>query len=335
MSKKITPPVKETKKKGSPWLWALIAVAVLLAALVLLDVIGAAVSIHGWSHPEKKTVESLPSDYGLDYYSFELETENGVIWGWKIAAQTPVPPDAEEWIYTTEYSDKTVVVASNYDSNRENYDLGGLDYAVDLCSAGYNVFLFDWTGSGSSDGTKNVFTLDKAEELKAVVRYAAEETKSSFLAVQGVGFSCYPAAVAAAECDEVDGLILDSSYETFESVFYGRFSDWSGVDLAPFRSTVKGLFPLLTGVKTEGLTLADPVNTLNGKHVLFIQGENDELFGSDDAEHLSKLAAVDNETTFWLVAGAGHLRARAFDAEGYLKKVSDFLESAYKDGHAA
>ena len=128
---------------------------------------------------------------------------------------------------------------------------------------------------------------------------------------------------------------LDSCYENFESVFYGRFSDWSGVDFAPFRSTVKGLFPLLTGVKTEGLTLADPVNALNGKHVLFIQGEDDELFGSADAEHLSKLAAVDNEISFWKVAGTGHLRARAFDGEGYLKKVSDFLEAAYKDGHAA
>ncbi len=334
MSKKSTSPAKETKKK-SPWITVLIALAVLLIALILLDVIGASVSIYGWAHPEKKTPESFPSDYGLDYYSFELETDGGVIWGWKIAAQTPVPPDAEEWVYTTEYSDKTVVIASNYDSSRENFDLGGLDYAVDLCSAGYNVFLFDWTGSGSSDGTKNVFTLDKVEELKAVVRYAAEETKSSFLAVQGVGFSCYPAAVAAAECVEVDGLILDSCYEEFESVFYGRFPDWSGVDIAPFRSTVKALFPLLTGVKTEGLTLADPINALNGKHVLFIQGESDEVFGSSDAEHLSKLAAVDNETTVWMVAGAGHLRARAFDAEGYLKKVSGFLEDSYQADHAA
>lgn len=315
------------------WKWILWAVAGLLVALILLDLCVALFSIYGWIHPKKEKWNASPADYGLDYYTFEVETENGTVCGWKIAAQTPMDADAEEWVYATEYSDKTVVFAPNYDSNRELLDLGGLDYVAELCAAGYNVITFDWTGSGFSDGTTNVFALEKAEELKAVVRFAAEETKSSFLAVQGVGFGCYAAAVAAAECDEVDALILDSCYEDFSQVLYGNYENWTAWSFAPFRETVRFLFPLVSGVKVNDITLADPINALNGKDVFLIQGTADELFGSESAKHLKTLAEIDNNTELWLVNDAFHLRARAQDSEAYLQKVSQFLASAYGEDH--
>ncbi len=304
-----------------------------LIALVLLDFALAVSAIYGWIHPEKVRWESSPAAYGLDYYSFEIETEKGTVCGWKIAAQIPMDPNTEEWVYTTEYSDKTVVLASNYDSNREVWDVGGIDYIADLCAAGYNVITFDWTGSGYSEGRKNVFTLDKAEELKAVVSFAAEETKASFLAVQGIGFGCYPAAVAAAECEEVDGLILDSCYEDFEETFYGQFQTWSRLNFFPVKQTVRMLFPLLSGVAVNDVTLADPINALNGKAVLFIQGESDEIFGSADARHLLSLAQVDNDAELWSVPGANHLRARSYDSEAYLSRVSQFLTKVCDKEH--
>ncbi len=306
----------------------------ILALLLLLDLAVAVLSIHDWTHPEKVRWQSSPAEYGLDYYAFEIETENGMVRGWKIAAQTPMDADAEEWVYATEYSDKTVVLAPNYDSNRELLDIGGIDYMAELCAAGYNVITFDWTGSGFSDGKKNVFTLDKIEELKAVVDFAAKETGSSFLAVQGIGFGCYPAAVAAAECDEVDALILDSCYGSFNEMFYGNFGDWSAFDLAPVRGTVRLLFPLLSGVKVNEITLEDPVNAISGKDVFFIQGEADEIFGIAGAQHLQTLASVDNDSELWLLDGVTHLRARTYDGEAYLSKISAFLSEAYDADHA-
>ncbi len=314
--------------------WISLILTGILVLLLLLDLALAVGSIYSWTHPEKRQWESTPADYGLDYYAFEIETENGVLRGWKIAAQTPIAPDAEEWVYTTEYSDKTIVFSPNYDSNRELQDMGGIDYMAELCAAGYNVITFDWTGSGFSDGSKNVFTLDKAEELKAVVSFAAQETKASFIAVQGVGFGCYPAAVAAAECDEVDALLLDSCYEDFETMFFGGFEHWSALNIPPIKETVRLLFPAVSGIKTDEITLADPINRLNGKDVFFIQGEADELFGSADAQHLKTLAAVDNEAKLWLVSDALHLRTRTYDTETYFSKVSDFLTEAYDADHA-
>lgn len=315
--------------------WILGIVGGILVSLLLLDLAVAVFSIHDWTHPEKIRWESTPAEYGLDYYTFEIETENGTVCGWKIAAQTPMDVDAEEWVYATEYSDKTVILAPNYDSNRELQDLGGIDYMAELCAAGYNVITFDWTGSGFSDGKKNVFTLDKTEELKTVVDFAADETKASFIAVQGIGFGCYPATVAAAECDEVDALILDSCYENFDETFYGNFGDWSAFDLAPVKGTVRLLFPLLSGVNVNEISLKDPINAMNGKDIFFLQGASDEIFGTAGAQHLKTLAAVDNNAELWLLDDVTHLRARAYDSEAYLSKISDFLSKAYDQDHAA
>ncbi len=325
--------MKSSLSKKLKWIVGILCGALVL--LLLLDFAVAVFSIYDWIHPEKTRWQSTPAEYGLDYYVFEVETENGVVRGWKIAAQTPMDADTEEWVYTTEYSDKTVILAPNYDSNRELQDLGGIDYMAELCAAGYNVITFDWTGSGFSDGKKNVFTLDKTEELKAVVDFAAQETKSSFIAVQGIGFGCYPAAVATAECDEVDALILDSCYENFDEMFYGNFGDWSVFDLAPVKGTVRLLFPLLSGVDTNEISLADPINAMNGKDVFFIQGQADETFGISGAQHLKTLASVDNNAELWLLDGVTHLRARTYDGEAYLSKISAFLSDAYDVDHVA
>lgn len=333
------PPMKQktlSPAKQRVWKKVMITALVLLGIsvfLVLADLIAASVLIYNWTHPEKVVWDTSPAEYGLDYHAFELKTSNGTVYGWKIAAQQPIDDEAEEWVYTTEYSDKTVVLASNYDSNRQLNDLGGVDYMVELCAAGYNVITFDWTGSGFSDGKKNVFALDKTEELKEVIAFAAQETGADFIAVQGIGFGCYPAAAAAAECDAVDALILDSCYEDFSGVFYDNFGTWSPVNITPVRETVRILFPLFSGVDVDEITLADPINALSGKDVLFIQGEQDEIFGSADAQHLLALAQTDNDASLWLVSDVTHLRARSYDRETYFSKISQFLADAYEADH--
>ncbi len=324
---------KKPASVGKAVKWIVLIAVGLVLVLGILDVALALGTIHRWTHPEKTVWEISPAEHGLDYYTFEIETENGTVCGWKIAAQTPNSPDAEDWVYATEYSDKTLILAPNYDNNREITDLGGVAYLAELCATGYNIITFDWTGSGYSDGKTNVFTLDKVEELKAVVKFAAEETQASFLAVQGIGFSSYPVAMAAAECDEVDAVIFDSCYDNFESTLFSRFGDWSQWNIAPVRETVRGLFPLLSGIDLGEISLSRPIETMSGKYAYFIQGKSDEVFGSQDASRLSAIASKDNEAELWLLDDVGHLRAASYDSETYRGKITQFLEKAYNKTH--
>ncbi|MBQ1271891.1 MAG: hypothetical protein IIY12_00120 [Clostridia bacterium] len=330
--------MKKNKKPtavGKKILWIAIALVAVMLLLVLADVGIAYGEIHRWTHPEKTVWQTSPAEYGLDYYTFEIETENGTVCGWTIAAQQPNSPDADDWVYTTEYSDKTVILAPNYDNNREATDLGGGDYFVKLCSEGYNVITFDWTGTGFSDGEKNVFALDKVEELKAVVKFAAEETKASFLALQGVGFACYPAAMATAECEEVDALILDSCYDTFENAVLNRMEHWTKWNFFPVNNTIRGMFSAVSGVETETCSMTIPLQRLNKKSIYFVQGSADELFGSAHISSLSAVTMKNNQTEVWLLPDVGHLRAASYDSETYGNKMTDFLQKSYQTEHSA
>lgn len=321
------------KKSGVKKIVGLVSLILvgLLLLLVIADFAVAWGSIYRWIHPEKVSWAQNPSEFGLWYETFELETVNGTVYGWVMAAQEPVPEDAEEWIAPEGYSDKTLVMAPNYDGNREINDLGGADYFVDFCKEGYNVVTFDWTGSGHSEGDVNVFTVDKVAELNAVVEYAAKETGADYLAVQSVGFSCYPAAVVTAENKHVDALILDSSYKNLADVFFGNFGLWSALDVAPFRATVEWLFPLVSGVDLSEADLTGPLTKMKGKHLFFIQGEADEVFSSAEVQGMVSLAGRDgrNQASFWILPGGGHLRNRSYDAEAYFAKISDFLDKAF------
>ncbi len=326
---------KISRSLGKKIGWTALAVAVVFVLLAIANVGIAWGEIHRWIHPEKNHWETSPAEYGLDYYTFELDTQNGTVCGWTIAAQQPNDPDGEDWVYATEYSDKTVILASNYDDNREMTDLGGGDYFAQLCSAGYNVITFDWTGTGFSEGDENVFTLDKVEELKAVINFAAEETGASFLALQGVGFSCYPAAVAAAECESVDALILDSCYDTFENALFNCLGDWTNWDFFPVNKTIRTLFAGVSGVEIESVSMAIPLQKINGKRIFFVQGDSDERFGSRHISSLSAMTTKNNETEIWLLPNVGHLRAASFDRETYCNKMTEFLNKSYQTEYSA
>ena len=323
-----------TKKKMSPKKkWTLMVLSFLLGICLVLGIADLVVSwsvVHTLIHPEKIGWSDSPMSVRLSYDAFELETANGMVYGWVLPAQNPFDEDAEDWIPTEEYSDKTIVFAPNYDSCRDLMDMGGVEYFVEFCKAGYNVVTFDWTGSGYSDGDENAFLLDKTEELKAVVGYAEQTTEASFLAVQSIGFGCYPAAVATAECEAVDALILDSSYRNFSDVVFGNFGFWTAFDLAPVRATSQWLFSVITDIDVDAISMIDPINRMKGKDLFFIQGESDEVFGSAHIKDLVSLATLDkdNEASYWLATGTGHLRARSYDPETYFGKISDFLKQA-------
>ena len=328
----VTPPVpaKKSKTKRIVCISALVTAGLLIFAL-LADLILAWSLVHTWITPEKNGWTQAPTEVGIWHETFELDTVNGKVYGWVMAAQQPVDEDAEEWLPPEEYSDKTVVFASNYDNTRELLDLGGVDYFVDFCKEGYNVVTFDWTGSGLSEGDQNAFLLDKTEELRTVVNYALEKTDADFLAVQGIGFGCYPAAQITAEMAEVDALILDSCYDRFSDVLFGRFDAWAGAwDLAPIRATAEWLFPLMTDADPDECSLSRWISRMQGKYIFFIQGESDELFGVQPAKDLAALAALNsaNRVTSWLLPNVGHLRARTYDTETYFAKISAFLTQA-------
>lgn len=304
---------------------------VLVTAIVTFSVSFA--TLWRWSHPEKISWAaqsgSPMEEQGIRLYyeTFRIPTENGEVEGWILPAQLSADPD-NEVVAPDGYTSRTVVFASDYDSNRLLLpEVGGMDYYVDWCEAGYNVVVFDWTGSGRSEGSKNAFTLDKACELSAVTEHAAKTTGADFIVVQGFGFGCYAAAQVAAELDAVDALILDSSFTSFREAIFGNYTQWSNFDVFPFKQTTELLFPLVMGVKPDAIML-EPLKKISGKAVYVIHGEQNEMFPAAGAQMLFDAVKTSNIADIWIVPGATHLRTRSFDPETYFSKISVFLSVA-------
>ena len=324
-------PKKKSKTKKIILISSLVLVGLILIA-ALLNLIFSWNLIHTWITPEKSGWTQSPAAAGLWYETFELETPNGFVRGWIMKAQQPTSEEDDEIPAPKSYSDKTVIFAPNYDSTREVLDLGGVECFADFCAAGYNVVTFDWTGSGHSEGDENAFLLDKTEELQIVTDYAVSQTGADFVAIQSIGFACYPAACVTADTEAVDALILDSCYKDFSNVLYDQFDVWAGsYDLAPIRATVKWLFPILTDVDPASVSLTEPFSKMNGKYLFFIQGGSDEIFGVDGAKELCSLAGLSNKASSWILSGVGHVRARSYDAGTYFMKISEFLKKAQED----
>ena len=104
-----------TKKKISPKKkWTLMVLSFLLGICLVLGIADLVVSwsvVHTLIHPEKIGWSDSPMSVRLSYDAFELETANGMVYGWVLPAQDPFDEDAEDWIPTEEYSDKTIVFA--------------------------------------------------------------------------------------------------------------------------------------------------------------------------------------------------------------------------------
>lgn len=91
----------------------------------------------------------------------EIPTENGKISAWFIPAQKDKDSVSE--------SMQTVIVSHNYSDNREMNDISLLYTVKFLSRNGLNVVMFDYTGSGSSDGKGYSFgQKEETEELCAV-----------------------------------------------------------------------------------------------------------------------------------------------------------------------
>ena len=113
-------------------------VVILLLAILAVVVISA---YQGWSilHPEKKDIEAFSSNIVPEYrdISFKGADKNIILNG---------------WFFQSGSSDKTVIMAHSYGSNRLEFGMQTLDIIKDFLNKGYNVFTFDLRYSGKSGG---------------------------------------------------------------------------------------------------------------------------------------------------------------------------------------
>ena len=304
-----------------------VVVTLVVLIAVLLSIIVAAVV--GIVRPAKEPINTFPDELGLYYEFHEIQAPNGKkMAGWFIPSQPQNTGDVNEQAQTT-VSERTVVLSHSYKDNK-NMTLLNITYlARDLADAGYNVVMFDYSGSGSSEGEGYTFGTRETDELRCVLDYFEQEKNLHQFALAGWSFGAASALMEGADDSRVQVIIADSPYVDLYSTFRSDFSRWSGLPegFSPF---VRAGVEWFSGVDLYRDSPLSACSRMDGKTLLFIGGDSDEVFGSDSCQTLA--AAVDsskNSVEVWTVENCTHMEAWTIEEANYRNRVLHTLNVAY------
>jgi uncharacterized protein len=133
----------------------------------------------------------------LDYRQVSFNAKDGAkLDGWFVPCATRM-------------SDSTVIIVPGRSLTKDFL----LPYANVISSSGYNVFLFDPRGNGSSSGHKYSFGIEEANDVVGAVNYLRNNCPESSKYVFGFGVSEGASALiaAASRDDRFSGIVVDST----------------------------------------------------------------------------------------------------------------------------
>ena len=191
-------------------------------------------------------------------------------------------------------------IASDYDSIGPIYNRYGINFLV-----------VDYRGYGRSGGKPTASSLlsDAHTVFKEVRRWLENNNRVGLLIIMGRSLGSVPALeIASCHQDEIDGLILESSFAR--------------------------TLPLLRrlGVATDALGISEADGFANfgkireiGKPTLIIHGQKDEIIPPKDADILMANSGTQTKQLM-IAAGCGHNDILLGCGEAYFRTISNFVE---------
>lgn len=251
-------------------------------------------------------ITETPADYGMDYETLLLATEDGLrLHAW--------------WVPGT--SKDGIVMAPGYTDSMSII----LKYGPFLNQAGYNLLFFDPRGQSESEGDLYAFGAFQKLDIEAAMRHLREERDVENIALFGHSNGATAALITAADYPypDVFAVISDSAFANL------KLASQSPEYTDPF---LEALFPLYTLVANMrlGFDVFEMTNVLNVidrvSHVIFIHGTADEGITYNNSELLYELAQEPKE--LWLLEGVGHVQSINTEPDLYAEKVLNFLNNA-------
>lgn len=282
----------------------------LLAAVVLLWVIGDVLWVVLSFHPPRFPLTRRPSDFGLQYEDVEFTAADGVrIAGWFIPA--------------SEANDTgcTVIVCHGYPGTRSRF----IDVVPALHRGGFSVLMFDFRGNGESDGRPTIGRTE-VRDVDGAIKWLHESKPNACLGIGVIGFSMGGAVaiMAAAQNEAIKAVIADSAYASLDRPARLTLRQVFG-PLAPVLGIPAWVtFRIMLGCDPNDVAPYRVIERISPRAVFIIHGTDDHKVSVEDALLLYRHARQPKE--LWIGEGVGHVKMFATRQREYEERMVTFFK---------
>ncbi|GGJ13976.1 hypothetical protein GCM10008022_23710 [Paenibacillus hunanensis] len=264
------------------------------------------------SYPTVANVYSNPmqaKNMPYEDISFPARDGSRMMQGWYIPAETK--------------SNKTIIFSHGYGANREETWIPMYDLAHFAHRLNFNVIMFDY--GFASKTNKEVATGGKkeAQQLLGAIDLAKQRGAKE-LVVWGFSMGAGTALQAGLLTDQVDAMILDSTFLLEPDTLYYNIRQQLDLPQHPTIDIMEMLLPIVNGTSLNQIPYPQVKKKDYPFPIFFIHGTQDSKAPYQIAELLAANQTNPN-SELWVIPGAHHeLEFREHPRE-YLRNVSNFL----------
>lgn len=239
------------------------------------------------------------------------------------------------WLFQSDKSNKTVILAHGYGCNRLQFSEQSLDMIKRLLFEGYNVLTFDFRNSGTSGGKMTTVGYYEKDDILGAVDYIKSKSSNKIVLM---GFSMGGAAslLAASEDNNINAVIADSPFADLKQYLKRGLNLWIKPKLPsfPFNSTVLLSIEILTGINPASVSPANVIKSVSPAPVMLIHAKGDKVIPIEHSRNLYREYSQNgnNRTVLWEIddMDVNHMEGFKKYPDKYMDKIVDFLNKNLK-----
>jgi pimeloyl-ACP methyl ester carboxylesterase len=285
-----------------------------LAVLLAAAYVGVSYEIAaGVTKAERKPFEDDPAKHGIAYQVVDFPSrEQGIsLNGWLIG-QDPARP--------------AIVMVHGIDSQRTADGAVGL--AGDLHHAGFNVFMFDLRGHGTSgDGRISAGYYERQDVLGAVDYLVSKGTPSERIGLLGFSMGAAIVVMTAADDQRIRAIAIDSTYAKARELIAQEVDRKTPVPervVPVFLPFAELLAKVMYGIEVSELEPERHVQKL-GYPIFQLHSTGDTRIPFSHGQRVHDAAPAGSE--FWVIQDSEHTEGYMDHPEEYVRRVGGYFKA--------
>ncbi len=259
---------------------------------------------------DKNPLAFSPKQFDIPFEDIVFKNDEGLeLKGWFIPAKVK--------------SDKTIMLLHGWGLNKGDL----LVNTAFLKEQGFNLFYFDFRGSGSSQKGRTSIgyfeTKDAQNALDYICKTYPEETKN--IGIYGLSMGAAVAIYTAAHNKSIKCVVSESCYFSYEKVVARWARLHKHIPYFPLVALTLFFVRKRLGVNPEDFCPKNNVKKLAPRPILIINGKQDSLVPRHDARNLFLTAR--NPKQLWLIEGAKHTECPQKAGDLYKERLTEFFNT--------